>query len=590
MSRISRKKLARGTKLYPEHVAGPLSQAATALSGNVSPDQMESAKSTFRVNLHIPYVDSSFWSNTSPDGICYSVPFVLPPFQEDMNITTGVPRSIPNDYSYRPTSPRFYLDEISFGFDQRDESCIIADRFFDSTALVNAVFDGKMNFGDIEKLNVRLALFEHRMTHWDVDEGLPSTKSDHENIDGEVWGVKVPNIAYAGKDHRFNPVLVDGIDVELSPHTTYVFAIYAPDLSDAAGYALSSITASLKIRTDLVRRDTSISDGVQNIPTKHGGDKTNATVSVTTPAAGSVVTADQAGGISQNLAVIDDVFRDKLNAGYTDNSETVPNQNLLLDSGYEIIAVPMFQGRRYQVVTSSKMGTEPYFDVGAAIGSQFIADRRIVPIHHPFVIHHVMLAYNWQETRYTDSSGGPPTIFVVPESAGFTVDVGVAIATGLESDGHTYEQVAQTTIAGPDYKNNVATTWFDTCVDRVRSFGLQTHLSHIQSTNVPAGNPYWWDWEMHQVPLVGLGGVGYVPQGKPFFVGKGWSPTWGRTQVGNPPALPSTSGSEQFIEVRMRMSDTVKALDAAPTLAAAETLYSGYQGHWVYLIGKKTVI
>ena len=147
MSSITRKKLARGTKLYPEQVAGPLSSAATALSGNIAPEQMQEPKSTFRVNLHVPYVDSTFWGiNSAYEDVCYSIPFTLPPFQQDTDITAGTVRSIPNTYQYSPAAPRFYLDEISFGFDQRDEACVIADRLFDYTAGTNAVFDGEMNY------------------------------------------------------------------------------------------------------------------------------------------------------------------------------------------------------------------------------------------------------------------------------------------------------------------------------------------------------------------------------------------------------------------------------------------------------------
>tara|TARA_R110002012_G_scaffold60724_5_gene159079 strand:- start:7221 stop:9005 length:1785 start_codon:yes stop_codon:yes gene_type:complete len=594
MSSITRKKLARGTKLYPEQVAGPLSSAATALSGNIAPEQMQEPKSTFRVNLHVPYVDSTFWGiNSAYEDVCYSIPFTLPPFQQDTDIAAGTVRSIPNTYQYSPAAPRFYLDEISFGFDQRDEACVIADRLFDYTAAANAHFDGEMNFTDITKLNIRLALYEHKMTYWDeTEDPANASKSDRVNVGEELWGVRVANVNYAGKDHRVNPVGVDNLDLEIFPHKSYVFAIYAPELAHEGGdnkpsYALPSVTISMKIRTDLTLRDTVSADTVQNMPTKHNGAVTNETVAVVTPAAGAVITADQAGGLSQNLAVIDDVFRDKLDGGYTNNAETVPNQNILKDSGYEIIAVPLFQGRRYQTVVHNTLGGEAYFDSTAGHGSQFIADRRIIPIEHPFVLHHVMLAWNWQKQTQQAGIGG--SSYMIPESAGFTVDVGVAMATGLESDGYTYQQLAQTTMTAPDWipAPNKAGSWFTRCVDRIRCMTPQTRLGQAQSTS--AGLPRWWDWELHQVPLNGTGGAGYFAQGKPIFIGKGWSPTWTRTNMAITGAPSTTLGSEQFIEVRMRMRDTAQTMQTAPS-AGTLTMYSGYQGHWVYLIGKKTVV
>ena len=592
MSSITRKKLSRGVKLYREHVGTPLQSAATALSGVITPDQMQSAKSTFRINLNVPYVDSAFWSQGIPNGLfgvpCYSIPFTIPPFQEDISITPAAGRA-PNTFEYKPTAPRFYLDEISFGFDQRDESCMIADRFFDFTAASNAKFDSEMNFEDITKCNIRLAIYEHKMTYWDVNEDLPTTKSNEEDVGEELWGVRVPNVAYAGKDHRANPVLVDNIDTEIFPHRTYVFGIYAPDLeysgaNNKPSYALSALTISLKIRCDLDRRDIGATS-VQNIPTKHNGLPTAASVSITMPAAGAVITADQAGGLSQNLATIDESFRGKLKGGFTENAETVPNQNLWADSGYEVIAVPMFQNRRYAVSTDVTAAYEPYCDTSAAIGSQFMADRRIIPIHHPFTLHHVLLAYNYQVCR-NKAALSPPTLYRVPDSSGFTVDIGVAMATGLESDNYTYEQLAQKTLTAPDYTVTGATNWFDTCIDRIRVSGLERQTMCAKSNAAP--NPSWWQWEMHQIPIAGSGGTGYIAQGKPIFIGKAWSPTWTRSNMADG-AQANTGGAEQFIEVRMRLRDTARDLDTSPG-AGEETLYVGYQGHWVYLIGKKTVV
>tara|TARA_R100001086_G_C11840705_1_gene259027 strand:+ start:913 stop:2697 length:1785 start_codon:yes stop_codon:yes gene_type:complete len=594
MSSITRKKLARGTRLYTDHVVGPLQAASVALSGNIAPEQMQEPKGTFRVNLHVPCIDSTFWGiNSAYEDNRYSIPFVLPPFQQDVDITAGVVRTTPNTYEYSPSAPRFYLDEISFGFDQRGEACVIADRLFDFTAAANAVQDGQMNFADITKLNIKLSLFEHKMTYWDQQEDpANATKSDKVNVGRELWGVSMSNVVYAGKNHRENPVMVDNLDLEIFPHKSYAFAISAPELSHPGGdnkpsYALSSATISLKIRTDLVSRDTRASDSVQNIPIKHNGAPTNEAVTVVTPAAGSVITADQSGGISQNLSVIDSVFRDKLNAGYTKNAETVPHQNLLKDSCYEIIAVPLFQGRRYQTVVHNTLASEAYFDSTAGAGSQFIADRRIVPIEHPFVLHHVILAWNWQ--KQTQQAGIGASSYMIPESSGFTVDVGVGMATGLESDMYTYEQLARTTMTAPDWipAGNKGGSWFTKCIDRIRCMTPETRLGQAESTS--AGNPRWWDWELHQVSLEGTGGAGYFAQGRPIFIGKGWSPTWTRTTMAATGAASTTLGSEQFIEVRMRMRDTAQTMQTAPS-SGTLTMYSGYQGHWVYLIGKKALV
>jgi hypothetical protein len=605
MSSITRKKLPRGTSLYPEQVASPLSQAATALSGNISPEQIENAKGTFRINLHVPYIDSSFWRNfiNSNDG-CFSIPFTLPPLQQDLDVAAGTPRSIPNSFTYSPTAPRFYLDEISFGFDQRDESCSIADRWYDwTTAGENAHFDGEISFDGVTKLNIKLALFEHEMTFWDVNEDIPTSQTNNVDLDKEVWGVRVPNVAYAGKDNRLNPVLIENIDTEVLPNHSYVFCIYATDLSQTttaaqqANYALASVTISMKIRVDLVNRDNVATDGVQNMPTKHNGAPTNDSVAVVTPAASSVITADQAGGITSNMAIIDQVMRDKLKGGYTKDAETVTSQNLLADSSYDVIAVPLFQNRRYQVITDETVQdgagvkSEAYW-VGGGGGNNFLSDRRIIPIHYPFVLHHVILGWSWQVPyRRKGPDQATPTTFYIPNSAGFQVTVGVGMGTGLLGDTHTYEQLALHTMLAPNYMvNGGVTTWYNRCIDRIRSYTFWTQRRHAMGD--PGGGAAdvpWWDWELHQVPLMGSGGVSYEApaQGKPIFTGKGWLPTWPRTNMSTGPAAPKTTGAEQFLEVRMQITDSAQ-LDTAPT--SGEFLLSGYQGHWVYLIGKKAVL
>ena len=87
-----------------------------------------------------------------------------------------------------------------------------------------------------------------------------------------------------------------------------------------------------------------------------------------------------------------------------------------------------------------------------------------------------MLAWNWQ--KQTQQAGIGASSYMIPESAGFTVDVGVAMATGLESDGYTYQQLAQTTMTAPDWipAPNKGGSWFTRCVDRIRCMTLQTRL------------------------------------------------------------------------------------------------------------------
>lgn len=100
-----------------------------------------------------------------------------------------------------------------------------------------------------------------------------------------------------------------------------------------------------------------------------------------------------------------------------------------------------------------------------------------------------------------------------------------------------------------------------------------------------------WDWDIMSVPLVGAGGVGYATQGHPVYVGRSWTPTAvtaayanDRQNIGG--GAPNCVGQEQFIEVRMKISDS-GGLYLGGTSMSTQNYISGYGGHWVYLICKK---
>ncbi len=96
------------------------------------------------------------------------------------------------------------------------------------------------------------------------------------------------------------------------------------------------------------------------------------------------------------------------------------------------------------------------------------------------------------------------------------------------------------------------------------------------------------DLELHSVPLVGAGGNGYYAQGKPVFVGKGRDNMESRRNIGG--GLSNCRGEENFLEVRMTIKDTVATLETEPVAPlTGHFIYSGYQGHFVYLICKKSL-
>ena len=147
--------------------------------------------------------------------------------------------------------------------------------------------------------------------------------------------------------------------------------------------------------------------------------------------------------------------------------------------------------------------------------------------------------------------------------------------------------------------NLAAGTWMNKQIDAVKS----AQFSAYGRTGIPYGY-HGWDWDVLSVPIVGNQGKGFYTQGEPYYIGKSRWPTavtsagaTNRTDVlqGDGAARsPRTAGQEQWIEVRMKISDSgglflTDAASGAFTGGAqsANTFISGYQGHWVYIIGKK---
>ena len=654
MAKITRKKLARGTKLQVDQMHGPMSDTATQLSaGRINQSQLEAGDSTFRVNLFVPYIgmqlfqpfnfngnptgftstggwDTSASSmRTNPGARPFGIPFILPPSQ-DLFQSSGVSGSAA--FNLDQSTPTAILEEVSFSFDQRGEPAAIDDNFSndfssfpqyaDSSAPRvtpgmggSSRYQGSLNYRKIDSYNLKLAIMSKSQAYFG---------SQERRMEREVWGVDVPFDAYTGEHLRLNPINISGISQAMHPYKSYMFMLYCDDLNHdeyiywdntdhslvswgtwkptgaVDSQALVSVNVSLKFKQPLMSRDLNSGGSVvQNIPSSHNGVPDTFTLAVTKPVAGDVISADNAtSGFSTNLHKVDKVFRDKLNAGYGEDCSTAIRQSLAEDSGYEVIAVPLMNNRRWGAILSGNYArSEPYIDKDAAAADQVIADRRIIPLKYPVVIHHAFLAWNWMvpgvfgltsfaltggaTARY---SAGPQLI--KPTSTDFKVEVGIGLGALARTDKQqAYDKVAYLSMQDP---SSPSSTWYGNQIDRMKihdfSLGDETFNNTVEH----------WDWEMHNIPLetaAGLTGDGYFAQGAPYFSGRGNQVTDSRSAGASDT---EADGLEQFIEVRMHITDSVKhTLSKNKNMPAdaygfpQEWLLSGYQGHFVYLICKK---
>ena len=629
MAKISRKKLARGTKLMPGHVSDPLADAATQMTNiDINRDQMKAPMAPFCVNLSVPFLGPA----SLPAGTI-TIPFALPPLQEDFEsrgtFGTGAP-------VYPAAMPQIMLKSVSFSFDQRGEPAAIASQFWTQSGTGNTGKYGysseqaKLTYEDVTKLDIKISLHEKDQAYF--GDAYPY------KLQKELWSTVIPESVLSGRALRANPFIQTDIDIAIDPYKTLLFTVHCPGLTDTAGrnLTLPSIEVSMKFLGELVQRDSGSGD-VQNIPADGGsgenkyGAKTAPSITISEPGTGTALKAADTAGVNTNVTTIDSQFTAKLQGGYDRFGDTPPTEVIKDDAAYDVIAVPLYQNSANGGISANAtfLATWPYVGTRDALEANAgLFDRRIIPIHHSYTIHHAILAWNWSPYRILNADwnpdGTPPmdgagapianaqgALWIAP-SEDIALKVGIGIGTGMRADGFGYAEVGELAINNP---NNYAPGAIPpTPGDPDTTGDWDTSLiDRITSTDSPPASMLWnaagdnyafapkWNWELHSIPLTPTtdSANGYYVQGDPVFVGPGWTTTKERSDLDG--AAPATAGAEQWIEVRSLLypSEAGKGFDTAvadvvanledpnDTLGKLPSILVGYGGCYVYLICKK---
>lgn len=552
MAAITWERLTRGIKLLRQHLFTPLSAAATALSAKIAQTQMKEGWGSFRINLNVPCLGGSLFNPTEDLHGLFMVPFALPPVQEFFSI----------EGQSSATTPLLVLDEITIGFDQRGEPAAIHDKT-EATA-------GLLDYDNLEKVTFTVSLREQGQ------EVFGSAGSDIPNR--EIFSAELTDLLFTDRNYRANPFLLDGIEQALNPYRTYTLCIDAVGLAQAAAegnHALVALQVSLRIRTPLIARDTGSGSNAQNIPTKHSGGKTGATVTIQTPVANSTILADGATGAQTNIEVVDRVLLSRLKGGYTEWSDVPPTEHLQHDACYDVIAVPLFG--RGVTFSPANVASLPYIGAGPLYKS-LACDRRIIPLKYPFTLHHVIAVAN-----HVARPNAAPGAYTDPKTAGganWITRIGVGLGVGFRSDEFNYQQLALLDCTGITFANYSIDSVEE---DPASVMGDKIHLLNVPLV-YPAGGTRGLSY-----PTT-FGGVAGTNTGPPIYCGKSHLGTQARSNIANAPngtsVSPVTGGQEQFIEVRWSFGDTVNGMGHAATYPAG-TIFVGYGGHWVFLIGKK---
>tara|TARA_R110000824_G_scaffold20676_2_gene77702 strand:+ start:736 stop:2646 length:1911 start_codon:yes stop_codon:yes gene_type:complete len=635
MSKVTRTKPERGVKLVTEHVHKPLAAIATKLNAaNIETDQLERQWAPFRLNYSIPF----FGPDRNAANL--SIPFALPPLQDTMAFTQkaqeyvdsrGVTQdSIQTSPDTSADTPQIFLDEVSFSMDLRDTTAAIASPSFGSNVGTPTADAGKLYFAGLMDYDIRLSIVEKDPVFFMPPNERNSdtygpTRPDPEIPRREVWSTHIPSSSFANDVFTLNPYVVTDINEQIDPWKTYVLSIHAPGVGFERDSILAgdrrrkttimvSIEVSLKFRAKVLGAHMDAGVGTANAPIRSDARVTRTAagvpVSITTPADNTVIEADTADGVNTSIATIDEVMRAKLYTGANEHAEmgeTIESisEEIEPTSAYEVITVPLFQNANFGGISIATAQHEPYSKEALGLPQTTLIDRRIIPINYPFQIEHVLVALNFQ--GFSSRTGSTEAVYHPRfRDCGFQYRFGVGVGTGLEGDGFSYSQVAGDAGAGiwiltpgtdggtPDAPP------VDALIDRLRvgptkdlpllgQFLAEPRCNNLSlwclplNTGGPSPSTGYPAYLYDSSQATNLG-----TQGPPCFVGNAWTPTQARQTPLTVTVPPGTEGLEQWIEVRCRIDN----LNIASGLLTPhdDTIVVGYQGFFVYIIGRKYLV
>lgn len=588
MGKFSKKSLPRGVKLYGADTTQTQQDVATAMSNKgIDKDNFKRPSIPWRLTF-APTVLR--WETFGVEDAALPFLFTLIPPQELFDAN--------GQQAYDQVE--LSLEDISVSFDTLQEPAAVSA---DTVGLLHGFVEA---YGELE-----ITILEKQQWHFNqnMNSHLPERVLFTRTLRAEE---------FSAMDF---PIAQTDLGIQLSPYKTYALQVSVPNLKDTSGlpaaqqwnnnqsglnYVLPSPVFSIKgkwtrlTNTEINTAPGAVDPELQNGPERATSDN-NDTVTVTAPVGGTNIEANT---LNTNLTALDDKLFERIQGGYGPNSEMGRYGHTLETMGYDIIAVPFFNNSKEVGLRSTptnpageNITSGPYFTVGAP---NFIYDRFIMPVAFPMEVHHVYCGWSLISPENA-VTGNPPGVH--PTQVSTKWQVGVSMGSGAKSDWNALSQIAALEFnvnpADPNYyQNYLIDRW------RVKDYGDRMGAG---GTTDPK-----WDVALLQVPLMkrvgGSTGPGYYDQGEPIFVGRGNSWTAGNDNtaaagtialsrrsnitfwnaVNNPPYLgalhgtPPTKGSENFIEVAVKVEDSA-GLENAP----ANELFTGHGGFWVYLVVKR---
>ena len=551
MAKVKFNKLTRGQPLTPGMVWDNLSQAATALSGNISKDQRTENRSVFSVVLHrVRHSDAIFngyvnnpYGNFRPEQFI----FKLPVWQEFFD----------TDNFSNENTPEIVLESISISFDcMNQEKPIRLDNGLPSTSTSDTF---------TSPLEVT------------IEAGRSGGKAVIPNQTLNLSNEKIVN--------RPNPALTANIGANIGAYDLLSIFIENPidiDYATMPAQAVGAVTGidnlvvHARFSAPIVQRDNATYSRLpQNAPLSHSCERSFVSNVLVPPNAGTLISATSASlnGVQDAFEQLDRQVRNGLLGGLTRDSERRGRaESLLEDQGYFCLTVPLFNVPEDEGISlwrTSSDAAKVYDSMDGYLrinrtyvgsGRNSLMDAAVIPILAPGTIHHIGVFW---DKMFLDGQVSTYRVHM---------DLGVALGCKVRAAEANYTQISYVGAKDVSYAANNG---------YINHFFAPIAFSTAAFPSVPLG-------------------VGYVPQGHPFYFGTEMDATGGtlRNSVAdatNPTSVlipPKTDGTEQFIEIRCNINlyDTAAAAYFDINTGTAEGTIGNGSGVFVCIYGKQALV
>lgn len=621
MSKITRKKLVKGTKIQAQTIGAFDTAVASGLNNQgIDATNLDKYESTFRLNWWLPQLqygnepdpadadpaDPAYFARVWWDkNQVYNFPFILPATQDIW--TTGI----------NEQSKYYTLRDITFSHDQGDEpiSYLAYPAVSGSWESTENVKSNNTTYAPyFYEANTKDFEFTFRLTLWAK---TPNIVNDDITIwEDELGSWEIPYTAFINPSMGFNPFVIENLNIQLSPDKSYCFTVEFDGVPQSLIIFLEGETTaiarfweqylknlqfSFRFSTPLRRFDTETGNvktsptNVQNFPfTYKGAQDDNISPVPTVP--NTFILADP---IQSNQEQVDHRFQNKLQGGHnTLWSKPFASQQTDL-AAYDIITVQLLNNTANMRWGGFDVGQFPYRTYTGEFEENLTSfgDRKAISIYHPFTIHS---AYIGLQTRIDigGASHGTPSRqyhLLSNNTEGFSgiLDVELVMHSGWRADRTATQQIAKISIDGSELRSS---NYIDRAIDPVIQSNLRENTANFQ-----VGVSSIWLFQMNLNGSQPLRNIAFYDQGLPYYVGRGIGyNSDDRTYVtdsGGTINPPKTLGQEKLLEARLKVSGiTIPPVPSTtfplPSVPANTRIWDGLciPGITLYLVVKKSLV